>query len=100
MMRDGGGSHFPHGHDLAAIHLHLRGDGFKDLEARLIGKGFRYFLDLGSIHKQTLSLAKQPALRPPVTSLFSHETGIDATKYLDIHLNVETSKTGLAARVF
>jgi hypothetical protein len=100
VMRDRGGGHFLHRDDLAAIHLFLRGDLFKDPEARLIGKGLRYFFDLGSIHKPTLSLAKQPASRLPGTLALSCKAELNATKYLDIHLNVEASKRPAAQAGF
>ena len=51
MVGDRRGGHAAHRDDLAAGHALGCGDGFKNSEARLVGQGFRYFFDLGTVHE-------------------------------------------------
>src|SRR6266567_1574642 len=50
MVRDGRRGHAAHGDDLATGHLAGRRHGLKDSKPRLVRQGFRYFLNLGTVH--------------------------------------------------
>jgi len=53
MVRDGCGGHAAHRHDLTTVHVFGCRDGFKDPEASGVGQGFRYFLNLRTVHAQS-----------------------------------------------
>src|SRR5712692_7934839 len=61
MVRDGCGGHAAHGDDLAAGHAAAGRDGLEDPEPGLVGQGFRYFLDLGTVHGSIQSVAESIA---------------------------------------
>src|SRR5712692_10344219 len=61
MVRDGCGGHAAHGDDLAAGHAAAGRDGLEDPEPGLVGQGFLYFLDLGTVHGSIQSVAESIA---------------------------------------
>ena len=53
MVRDSCAGHAAHRDDLTTVHVVGCRDGLKDPEASLVGQGFRYFLNLRTIHGQS-----------------------------------------------
>jgi hypothetical protein len=58
MVRDGCRGHAADRDDFAAVHMVGRRDGLKDPEAVLVAQGFRYFLNLRTVHELIQSVAK------------------------------------------
>jgi hypothetical protein len=73
MVRNGCGSNAAHRNDLAAIHVLGCRDGLKNPEACFVGQGFRYFLNLRTVHGSHVSVAKPSPLPSKRTIFFRHE---------------------------
>ena len=64
MVGDSCRSHAAHRDDLATVHVVSCRNGLKDLQARGVGQGFRYFLNLRPVHGFVSSVANSSPLRP------------------------------------
>jgi hypothetical protein len=63
MVRGGCGGHAAHRDDLATVHVVGCRDGLKDPEASFVAQGFRYFLNLRTVHGATQSVVKSSSYR-------------------------------------
>src|SRR5271169_1200949 len=79
------------GDDFAAIHPAPFGDGLENDQARLVGQTLRYPFNLCPVHHFQASLTDFPCSGHPA-SLDERAAKLDASKRLDVHLNLEASK--------
>ncbi len=73
MVRDSCGGHVSHRDDLATVHVFGCRDGLKDPEPGLVGQGFRYLLNLRTVHGPIHSVANSSLLPPERTLSFRKE---------------------------
>ena len=88
MVRDSRGRHAAHRDDLATVHVVSCRDCFKDPEAGLVGKRFRYLLHFRTVHTRSRVYRSQCAGCHTANRLSGRDSIKPASEYFDSHLNV------------
>ena len=89
MVRDGGRGHAAHRDDLATVQVAGCRDGLKDPETGLVGQGFRYFLNLRTVHGSIQSVAQSLPHRQKEPCPSATNSRRPVTDYFDTHLTIE-----------